>query len=345
MGTHPIFESDFDCLTEMGTHDDLLYVGFNQDHGCFACGTKFGFIVYNSYPLKVKQRRVVQGITCGCSKVEMLYRCNFLALIGNGECSHLPSTKVGIWDCETRKFVAELNFSSEVRRVRLTKDMIIVGLDRMIKIFSFTRPPSQIRVLETGQNPNGLICLSPTYQNVKLVYPSRTPGNVTIVDLAKLDEEPHEVQVHQGNVVALAINSDGKKLATASEKGTLIRVWDTETREKLFELRRGVNDAKTYSINFSMDSSLLCSVSSRGTCHIWKLDDESDKKSKFIEGTRSISQIQIPDFNPKQSSSEAYQCAFTSDLKRLLIISIDGVYHRYRLRLSKARDLELFQRF
>ena len=75
--------------------------------------------------------------------------------------------------------------------------MIIVGLDRMIKIFSFTRPPSQIRVLETGQNPNGLICLSPTYQNVKLIYPSRTPGNVTIVDLAKLDEEPHEVQVHQ----------------------------------------------------------------------------------------------------------------------------------------------------
>ena len=91
----------------------------------------------------------------------------------------------------------------------------------------------------------------------------------------------------------------------------------------------------------------MCSVSSRGTCHIWKLDDESEKKSKFIEGRRSISQIQIPDFNAKQQSKwfdpgaffsrslssgpEAYQCAFTSDLKRLLIISIDGVYHRYRL--------------
>ena len=36
--------------------------------------------------------------------------------------------------------------------------------------------------------------------------------------------------------------------------------------------------------------------------------------------------------------SEAYQCAFTSDLKRLLIISIDGVYHRYRLRISKQQD-------
>ena len=58
--------------------------------------------------------------------------------------------QVGIWDCETRKFVADLSFSSEVRRVRLTKDMIIIGLDRMIKVFSFTRPPSQIKVLETG---------------------------------------------------------------------------------------------------------------------------------------------------------------------------------------------------
>ena len=37
----------------------------------------------------------------------------------------------------------------------------------------------------------------------------------------------------QGNVAALAINSDGKQLATASEKGTLIRVWNTETLEKV----------------------------------------------------------------------------------------------------------------
>ena len=35
--------------------------------------------------------------------------------------------------------------------VYLRKDMIIVGLDNMIKIFSFTRPPSQIKVIETGK--------------------------------------------------------------------------------------------------------------------------------------------------------------------------------------------------
>ena len=68
---------------------------------------------------------------------------------------------------------------------------------------------------------------------------------------------------------------------------------------QVYELRRGVKDALTYAINFSMDSSLLCSVSSRGTCHVWKLNEEEKPKNKIIEGKRSATQIQIPDFSPK----------------------------------------------
>jgi len=322
----------------MHTGDELLFVGFNQDQGCFACGTKCGFIVYNSYPLKIKQRRVIQGISSGCSKVEMLYRCNFLALIGQGQCPQLPSTKVAIWDCETRRVVADLNFSSDVRRVRLTRDRIVVALDTMVKVFSFTRPPQQVAVFESGNNGSGLLALSPTYQNVVLAYPARETGKINIVDLGATEEtnEPKEIQAHQGKLANLTINSDGKLLATASEKGTLIRIWNTATLEKVYELRRGVHDALTYSINFSMDSSLLCSVSSRGTCHIWKLS-EGDDKRKLIEGRRSACQIQIPDFSSK-SGVESYQCAFTPDMKRLLIIGLSGAYHRYRLRLAKAQD-------
>ena len=32
--------------------DEILYIGFNQDQGCFACGTQRGFKIFNTHPFK-----------------------------------------------------------------------------------------------------------------------------------------------------------------------------------------------------------------------------------------------------------------------------------------------------
>lgn len=64
---------------------------------------------------------------------------------------------------------------------------------------------------------------------------------------------------------------DGRILATASERGTLIRVWNTATGYLLQELRRGLDAATIFSISISKSCDYLAVSSGKGTVHIFAL--------------------------------------------------------------------------
>lgn len=97
-----------------------------------------------------------------------------------------------------------------------------------------------------------------------------TTGDVLIFDAVKL-EAINVVEAHRSPLACITLNGDGTLLATASDKGTIIRVFSVPDGHKLYQFRRGSMPSRIYSMSFNTTSTLLCVSSSTETIHLFKL--------------------------------------------------------------------------
>jgi WD40 repeat protein len=198
----------------------------------------------------------------------MLFRCNILALVGGGKNPRFPTNKVMIWDDQMGKCIGELSFRSDVRGVRLRRDRVVAVLDKKVYVYNF----ADLKIvdhIETVPNPRGLCALCSHLDHNVLACPGRQRGQVR-VDLYHL-QKTTVIPAHESELMALALNQDGTMLATASERGTLLRVFSTHTGKLQYEFRRGAERAVIQSIAFNPTSTFLACTSDKGTIHVFKL--------------------------------------------------------------------------
>ena len=82
------------------------------------------------------------------------------------------------------------------------------------------------------------------------------------------------IMCHQGSIAAMALNRHGDLLATASEKGTLIRIWKVDTPNPTcpFMFRRGADKAEINDLQFSRNSRFIAATSDHNTIHVFGID-------------------------------------------------------------------------
>jgi WD40 repeat protein len=264
------------------TADELLYIGFNQDLSCMAAGVSNGFRIFNCVPYKETFAREFSG---GIGQVEMLFRCNILALVGGGNDPAFSKNKVVLWDDNQSTPIGELTFKSDVKAVKLRRDKIIVVLDSHVYVYNFDKL-ERIHKFDTCNNPNGMVAVCPI-EDCVIAFPHTDKGFVRVELLTA--KKNHIIHAHDNHIQCIALNLDGTKLATASEKGTLIRIFDTNSGRQIQEVRRGVDRATIYSLSFSHDSKFFVTSSDKGTIHIFGVKDgkNGDKDGKDVTNRKS----------------------------------------------------------
>ncbi|CAK9178029.1 unnamed protein product [Ilex paraguariensis] len=245
----------------------LLHVSYNQDYECFATGTDRGFRIYNCDPFREIFRRDFDH-GGGIGIVEMLFRCNMLALVGGGDNPQYPLNKVMIWDDHQSRCIGELSFRSEVRGVRLRRDRIVVILEQKIFVYNFS-DLKLLHQIETIANPKGLCAVSQAAGSFVLVCPGLQKGQVRVEHYAT--RRTKFILAHDSRIACFTITQDGNLLATASSKGTLVRIFNTCDGTPLQEVRRGADRAEIYSLAFSSAAQWLAVSSDKGTVHVFSL--------------------------------------------------------------------------
>mmetsp|Transcript_16571 Transcript_16571/g.38282 ORF Transcript_16571/g.38282 Transcript_16571/m.38282 type:complete len:601 (-) Transcript_16571:62-1864(-) len=300
----------------------LLTASFNQDGGCLAIGTANGFSVHNLHPsYNLSVDRVLRG---GIGQIEMLFRCNLMALVGGGADPHTAPHRVLIWDDHECKPIGELSFQQVVLRVKLRKDAIAVALRDRVYVYHLADLSLRDKIY-TADNPYGLLSLSTHVQDMVLACPSVTIGYVR-VELYGL-RKTMLIEGHESSLRALVLTADGSKLATASHKGTIVRIWDVATSAKIYGFRRGVERANITCLAFSWDDQWVSCTSDKGTTHIFFLENEAKNKQNKSNKNRKNGGATTNNKNKNDSngSSKSYLDSTTSLLSsgsRLLMGSL-----------------------
>ena len=278
-------------------------IRFNQDYSLMSMGTERGYKIYRTYPISDIHEKILYG---GISICEISYKSNYLALVGGGTMPKYGDKKVVIYNDEQDCIESEYKFPTRVINVKFKKNYLFIVCEK--KIFVFNSENSQnIDSFDTIKNPRGIIAVNGSPNKTIMAHPIEfndqpDKGYVGIKNYKTNKYFP--LLVHEEPISFMEMDYYGLLLATANDKGTIIRIHSCEDKTLLYECRRGKEKAIIHYISFDITYKYMGVSSDRGTIHIWKLNDIIEKITENNNDENKKENSIKKDVNPNESENK-----------------------------------------
>jgi autophagy-related protein 18 len=200
--------------------------------------------------------------------VERLFSSSLLAIV-----SLNAPRKLKVCHFKKGTEICNYSYSNTIKTIKLNRARLVVCLEESLYIHNIRDMKVVHTIRDTPINSSGLCALAADSDNCYLAYPgSSVTGELQIFDAVNLHAKTM-IPAHDSPLAAMAFSLNGSEIATASEKGTVIRVFSVNDGTKLYEFRRGVKRCVSISsLTFSTCKQYLCCSSNTETVHIFKLE-------------------------------------------------------------------------
>ncbi|VUZ46559.1 unnamed protein product [Hymenolepis diminuta] len=277
----------------------IYYIDFNQDYTSLCVGTRCGYSLLSTENDQVNETYTINGQPMYL--VGRLFTSNLVTLV-----SAVDPRRLLIFHSRRDSLICDYRYSSTILAVKMNRQRLIVCVENEIFIHNIRDMELLHRIENTPPNKNGVIAFSSRPEKCLLAYPGvyRT-GTVYIFDAIKFTNVT-SIAAHDGPLAVLAFNLSSTLLATASERGTVVRVFTIPEGEKVMEFRRGIARYVTVcSLNFSADDRFLVCASNTETVHIFKLNKPGSTSPGSPEDASNSTPLDATSQSTEESASSA----------------------------------------
>lgn len=286
----------------------------------------------------------------------MLNKSNITALVGGGNTPKFSKNKIIIYDNHQELVVSQIRFNSDIINVKIRTDSIIGLISNRIYIININTLEI-VDEIEIDIINNHLYGISYIHSVLILAFPqNKSKGKIQIEKYCistKINKKikTEIVNAHESNVVYIAVNNNGTLLASASEKGPHIRLFDTSNGVLLAELKKGRNGTLTH-ISFEPNNEYIGYTNNIGKIYIYdinkvkklissqengKSDKKQDKKEDIKNEIHKVKEKAIVKFRINETNSIM---GFIQP-KSIVIITSGGKFYKasYDLKIGKKCNL------
>jgi autophagy-related protein 18 len=254
--------------------------------------------------------------------------------------------------------MCETSLASPILKVCFNSLRIVALTESSLYIYDINTMRAQ-HVIRTAPNPKGLVALSSVAENCLLLYPnSHEVGLVCVYDCFTM-RSLGDVEAHKSPLAAISLSHDASMMATASEKGTVIRVWALPSGVQLHSFKRGISYVEVCDLSFAGDGSMLLLCASSGTIHIFLLTQPVQSSmmwSSFIkqklQRTASLilprAYVDTVESNTsyirlRTHSTDPFKAALLKESSTVLVVSKAGKYQVFSVDFSVEGEGKLEQ--